>query len=277
MSLVQVLVPFQHGVQLATDAVTPVHPDDVPRDPGEMAAVVRERAALRNQVASLEVRVADLESENRLLSGTRLWSVEGERIGAQGRLIPGRVVTSDLLAWRASQLLNIGRLSGVGAGDAVVSGHFWIDRGEDAALRGGLAVLLAETLVGFVEEVGSHTSRVKLLSDPTVEMKVRVGRFVGEAFEAEAQAFWLVGRGQGLMEIREVDQRDVERGVIRTGDTVLSDPFSTNLPAAMVIGSVADAVPDRARPLLVNLTVSPAVEPSALRRVYVFDPQRSEP
>ena len=77
------------------------------------------------------------------------------------------------------------------------------------------------------------------------------------------------------MQIRDVKRRDVESGVVRTGDTVLSDPVSGLLPAAMTIGHIVEIKPDRANPLLSILTVQSAVDAKDLRRVYVYSPGRS--
>ena len=74
------------------------------------------------------------------------------------------------------------------------------------------------------------------------------------------------------MQIRDVKRGDVEAGVVQTGDTILSDPASGLLPAAMTIGHVTEITPDRANPLLSILSVRAAVDEKALRRVYVYDP-----
>jgi len=159
----------------------------------------------------------------------------------------------------------------------VVSQVFAVDRGEDAELRSGLAILLGEVFVGVIEQTGTHTSRAKLLSDVSVQMKVRIGRWIGGRFALVDRYFWLIGRGSGRMEIRDVERKDVETGVIQVGDTVLSDPQSDVLPAAMTIGKVSAASADRDNPLFAILTIAGAVPEGSLRRVYVYDPRRDAP
>ena len=134
------------------------------------------KAALAHQVAALTIRVAELEREVGILTATRLWDVDGARLGASGQLIPAGVVTGDLLPWRSSSLINAGTLQGVRPGAAVTSCHFTVNRGTDDSVRNGLAILLGETLIGWVEQAGTHTARVKLLTAPSVAMKVRIGR-----------------------------------------------------------------------------------------------------
>jgi cell shape-determining protein MreC len=275
VSLVQLLVPVQDAATIAGDAtaralsgggLTAVSSE-------EFAAARRQQAALEHQTAALAARVEELENEVKVLTATRLWSVSGRRIGSQGRLIPARAVTSDVLPWRSSRLVTAGSLQGVPPDVAVISNEFTIELGESAGLRGGLAILLGEAFVGVVEQVGTHTSRVKLLSDPSVQMKVRIGRFKDGAFTLADGYFWLVGRGGGRMEIRDVEARSIGSGAVRIGDVVLSDSMNANLPTAMTIGKVARIAPDRDNPLFAHLAVESAVAERDLNRVYVYDPQ----
>lgn len=295
ISLVQVLVPFQHAASAVMNKGTQVDPRTGADESNQGSTSIHlEKAALAHQVTALTVRVAELEREVGILTATRLWDVAGRRLGASGQLIPAGVVTGDLLPWRSSSLINAGTLQGVRPGAAVTSCHFTVDRGADDGMRSGLAILLGETLIGWVEQAGTHTARVKLLTDPSVEMKVRIGRFekVTDAsvdskpqgglkpaasnqqpvFRLAEGYFWLTGRGNGRMQIRDVKRGDVESGVVQVGDTILSDPASGLLPAAMTIGHVIEITPDRANPLLSILTVRAEVDEKALRRVYVYDP-----
>jgi len=273
ISLVQVIVPFQDAATVAADAISHLGEGRPSAVPGETYdALSREKAAVEHQAAALAARVAELEGDVRVLTATRLWEVAGRRIGASGRLIPARVIADDILPWRSSRLLNAGSVQGVQDGAAVVSQVFKVDRGEDADLRSGLAILLGEVFLGVIEQTGTHTSRVKLLSDVSVQMKVRIGRWTGDRFALVDRYFWLTGRGGGRMEIRDVERKDMETGVIQVGDTVLSDPQSDVLPAAMTIGKIAAASTDRDNPLFAILTIASAVPEQTLRRVYIYDP-----
>jgi len=273
ISLVQVLVPFQDATRAALDAS--VGGSESARDPiaaAEYAALLREKQALEHQVAALSIQIADLQIENSILKTIRLHGANDQPIWTRGRLIPARVVSEDLLAWRDSRLTNAGTLRGVQPGAPVCSNCFDIERGKRDGLRDGMAVLLSEVLVGYVDSVGTHTSQVRLLSDPDTEMRVRSGRFVEDRFEPSELVFWLTGKGRGSTEIRDVRREDVENGSVRVGDVVLADPTAKAAPAAMTIGRISQIRTDRQNPLLCILTVKSAVDERSLRRVYVFDP-----
>ena len=283
MSLMQVLVPFQHAATGAVEMIDDTEAHEEPVSGATYRSLSIEKAALEHQVASLVSRVTELESEVELLQGTRLWDAQGGRLGARGLLIPARVVTDDLLSWRASRLINVGTLQGVERGSVVTSHYFSIDRGEAGGVRSGLAILLKEVFIGIVEQAGTHTARVKLLSDPSVEMKVRIGRLRDEGFVPLDRYFWLKGRGRGVMEIRDVHRRDTRPAVdttgnevgppmIQVGDVVLSDPMSDLLPASMTVGRIARIEADLKNPLLCILQVESAMDVASLRRVYVYDP-----
>ena len=79
------------------------------------------------------------------------------------------------------------------------------------------------------------------------------------------------------MEIRDVERKDVETGVIQVGDVVLSDPQSEVLPAAMTIGKITAASSDRDNPLFAVLTIAAAVPEESLRKVFIYDPQPDGP
>jgi len=272
ISLVQILVPFQDAAARTADAAARTLRGAQPADDA-CEPLARENAVLLHQTAALAARVEELEGEVRLLAATRLWEVDGRRLGARGRLIPARVVTPDITPWRSSRLVTAGRLQGVQRGAAVTTATVTVDQGESAGMRSGLAVLLGEALVGVIEQAGTHTSRVRLFSDVATQMKVRLGRRSDRGVELLDGYYWLVGRGGGQMEIGDVDARGVEAGSIQIDDIVLSDPMSENLPAALTIGRVAAIAPDRNNPLFAILTIEPAVRESALERVYVFDPR----
>jgi cell shape-determining protein MreC len=234
--------------------------------------LARENAALRHQAAALALRVTELEGEVELLTATRLFDAGGGRLGARGRLIPAAIVAPDLLSWRASRLVNAGSLQGVRRDAPVVSRYFTLDEGAEGGIRDGMSVVLGEALIGVVDQVGTHDARFKLLSDVTVQMKVRIGRFTDNGFVPLTRYFWLTGRGAGKMEIHDAEKRDVDSGLVREGDVVLSDLTSGTLPVALTVGRITEVRPDRDNPLLSILTIESEVDPVSLRRVYIYDP-----
>ncbi|MHC4093845.1 MAG: rod shape-determining protein MreC, partial [Planctomycetota bacterium] len=271
MNLVQVLVPLQAGVTRLADGTTEAldgENDGVPA--AEHGRLARQAEALQNQVASMSVRIAQLEQANRELTGIR----DGGR-GPEGVLIPARVVADDLLAWRESGLIDAGTLRGVRRGAAVTSRSPTLDVGSRDGVTDGMAILAAEVLVGWVEHVGTHTTRVKLLSDPASRMTVTIGRLEQGRYVPASAAFWLEGAGSGLMKIIEVDHRYVEGDSpeLRIGDRVTTLADDPELPASMTIGTVTEIRPNPDNALLYTATVE-STAPERLRRVYVLDTTR---
>jgi len=269
----QVIVPMQDVTSGMLESVTGrLRPNAkaVPRE--QYDKLVLAEAAMEHRTAALALRAGELEKQIELLTATRMRNVDGGRIGARGRLIPARVLTDDLLRWRASRIITAGSVSGSREGAAVMSNHFSIATDEVEGLHPGLAIVLGEIYIGVVDQTSLHTSRVRLVTDPATEMKVRIGRGVGAGFEVIERYFWMVGRGGGLMEIRDVEARDVEAGIVQVGDWVLSDPLGPALPSALVIGRVSQIDKDRKNPLFAVLTVESSAPLEELERVYVYDP-----
>jgi cell shape-determining protein MreC len=262
-ALTQILLPFQHAASSAADSLSP--------EPG-LDSSAAAKAAAEHQAAALAARVQQLEAEVKLLTATRLWDINGQKIGAKGALIPARVIAGDLLPWRSSRLIDSGTATRVSAGDPVLSAVFTIDRGADEGARGGLAIVAGETLIGFIDHAAGQSARVRLLSDPQSAMKVRIGRVTDHGLEGPDRYFWLAGRGPGRMEIEDAEMQDAQDGRIRPGDLVLSDPEHELLPAALVIGSIERIDVNRDKPLFAVLSVRSAVDEKPLRRVYVYDP-----
>ena len=267
MNLLQILVPLQDTANRAVDAVSGTV---VGRPASRVSAAEWENAqarqqALQHTVVTLQSTIAALEQSNRELAAIR-----GR--GMPGKLIPARVVAPDVSAWRRSQLIDAGSLRSVRNDAAVISNYFTAHLGTEDGARTGLAVLSGEVLIGTIETAGTHTSRVKLLSDPTTRMAVLIARTQGDQFLPLDAEFWLVGAGENQARVRDVDHRYVKSGEIREGDGVLTVHGDPRLPVSMMVGTVRSAGPDRDNPLLYVLEVELAIDPARLRRVYVVDP-----
>ena len=130
-------------------------------------------------------------------------------------------------------------------------------------------------LIGWVEHAGTHTARVKLLSDPACRMPVIVGRLIQEdvtALSTVDAEFWLAGTGDGRLRVIDVDHRYVESDppAIQVGDMVLTSQYDQRLPVPLTIGTVSEIEANPHNRLLYTLTVESAV-PERLREVYVLD------
>jgi len=273
ISLVQVLIPFQDATRVAVDkAADSLQPAGAPVPAEAFETLQREKAGLERQLAAMSIRLTDLQEQNSILTAIRSHDVNDRRIWTRGRLIPARVIAEDVLAWRDSRLINAGTLRSVQRGAPVMSNLLGIDHGSEEGLRPGMAVLLSEALVGFIEHTGTHTARVRLVSDVATKMRVRTGRFTENKFAPSPHLFYLTGKGRGVMEIRDVSRDDVDSGSVQLGDLVLVDPTAGSAPAAMTIGRISDIRTDRHNPLLRILTVQSPINADSLREVYVYDP-----
>jgi cell shape-determining protein MreC len=275
LSLFQVVTPAQQAVNSMTDVVVGGTEAPVAALSSEqLGDLIRERTSLQHEALTLAAQVDNLKQEVDLLRATRQFSAGGKNLGARGQLIPAEVISDDSLQWRSSLLLSAGSVQGVQGGQMAASRVFSVRLGANEGARSGLAILRGEVLVGRIEQVGTHTSRVKLLSDVTEQRKVRIGRLTDRGAAMIEGYQWLTGLGRGRMEIRGVDRRlvDPQRPVILANDIVLSDPSLEELPTPMVIGVIESITPDRDNPLLVILEVRTAVDEKSLERVLVYDP-----
>jgi cell shape-determining protein MreC len=275
INAVQFLNPFQIAADGSVHAVESVFGGDVTTISAEEARQIElANAALRHRIIALSARVDELDREVHLLGATRAFTVDGRRLGPVGRLIPATVLGDDFLPWRSSLLLAAGTSDGVRIGQPVASRHFTIGLAPEEEAVFGQAILLGEVLIGWVEQSGTHASRVRLCSDLATQMKVRIGRWTGDGVVLVDGYYWLTGRGRGAMQVGGVERRllEGEPSTVAVGDVVVSDPMSQVLPAALCVGTIESIAPDVHNPLLAVVMVRAPLEGSSLDRVYVFDP-----
>lgn len=251
----------------------------------EHAELVSRLEALRNENASLAIHMAEAQAKI-----SELTRVRENGFPSQGKLIPARVIAGDAVAARGSLRLSKGKLSSVKAGDWVTSRRF-VDAGEKDGVRQGAGVLARETLIGWVEEADTFTSRVVLLSDNFSVQRImaRIERFNPKknsrlvvTLNGAPARFALEGAGRGIMVIHEIDAGSVEKGVIQVGDIVTSDPNDSRLPVAMVIGEITaleKVRDDKKKPLFYTAHVKHRYDPASLGQVFVadFSPETQRP
>jgi cell shape-determining protein MreC len=266
MSLVQVILPFQDAAGSMASAAGDLieFSPSRPVSAEQHAAVQRENQALRHALAALTMRVDGLQRERDALARIRARGLH------DGRLIPARVVAADALAWRESRLVNAGTLRGVREEAAVASHHFSVEADANAQPQSGQAVLAGEILVGFVDQAGTHSARVVLLTDPQTRMRVRVARCEEQGCAPLDADFWLVGDGGAVLRILDVDHRYIKSGAIQEGDLVFSAPTDA-LPIALTIGSIKSLRADPDNSLLYVVDVAPPLALHEIRDVLIVD------
>jgi cell shape-determining protein MreC len=266
INLVQVIAPFQDWAGRSADSAgAVVSPSDPAPSAKDWQRLQRENAALRHQLAALSGNFEQLERDFAAAAGIRRLGLSG------GKLIPARVVAEDALPWRESRLVNAGLLSGIRRGSAVASNLFTIAPERADAVAPGKMVLSGEVLVGFVEQVGTHTARVRMLTDRQTQLKVTIARYRDGVFHPLDAEFYLVGTGGRQLEVRDVDHRYIRNESIQVGDSVITVAGSRHLPVALTVGEIKAITPDPDNSLLYRLTVDPPVAGDDLRSVFVID------
>ncbi|MEJ5260890.1 MAG: rod shape-determining protein MreC [Anaerohalosphaeraceae bacterium] len=146
-----------------------------------------------------------------------------------------------------------------------------ISRGSDHGLAPGQMVLSekGDSVLGIVQEVSARLSRVRLLTDSSVTLEVRIRR---EGAELE-----YVGRmsGDGKNGCRiPLLSRDYD---IREGDVVFAAPQPGVLETPLVVGRCVRVRPDEEHPLLWDIAVRPVEDAYAQKVVAVAVPALSLP
>lgn len=163
-----------------------------------------------------------------------------------------------------------------GAGPAILpakiityqpSEYLFIDRGSEHGLQPGHYVLGEDTVVGVISETSPATSRVKLLTNKTSMLPVRIQR--------EGKLKYIVanmkGDGMGGCKVSLVSrEKDV-----KPGDAVYAAPVSGRLSSSRIIGEISSAWPAENDPLLWDIKVSPLYSAEELTdvAVVIIDPQ----
>jgi rod shape-determining protein MreC len=131
-----------------------------------------------------------------------------------------------------------------------------IDRGTDHGIRYGMPVVTQQGLVGRVEAVIASASRVKLITDSTSVVNVRL-----QTADIEAQ---LIGSltGDVFLDMIPFDE------VIDPGDVILTSGLGGNYPPNVFVGQVL-STQRRDNELFQTASVQPIVDFTSLNAVLV--------
>lgn len=126
-----------------------------------------------------------------------------------------------------------------------------LNKGSDHGIRPGQMVITEanDSIIGVVQEVSAQLCRVRLLTDPSQNLEVRIRRS-GRDTEYPGR---LVGDGKNACRIPLLS-RDYD---IREGDVVYASPRPGILEIPLVIGEVTQVRPDDEHPLLWDIIVKP--------------------
>lgn len=135
-----------------------------------------------------------------------------------------------------------------------------IDRGADAGIRVGMAVLNPSLLAGIVTRVESDRAQVTLLVDPNVQLGARL-----LSSGAEGIVYGRGWRGGGLLEFRHLPP-DTQ---VQPGELVVTSGRTIGVPPGLVIG-VVTGIERRVEEDELRLTVRPLANLQDLRSVSVL-------
>ncbi len=139
-----------------------------------------------------------------------------------------------------------------------------IDCRENVSLVQGQFVLGDNSIIGTISDVSSRTASVKLFTDPTSRIAVKIG-------ELDLK-MWMQGNGNNTAKIPLVS---IEHK-IKKGDNVFALKKAGFLDAPVIIGRVDQLKRDDKNPLLWDITVEPACDIEQLEDVaiIIMNPQK---
>lgn len=137
-----------------------------------------------------------------------------------------------------------------------------INCGEKNGLARGQFVLGDNTIIGAISEVSPHTARVKLITDPTSKIAVKIrGLNIGAVMQ---------GNGKNSASVRLLKHK------IKIGEKVRACKKPGFLDVPMITGTVARCETDDENPLLWDITVEPVCDIERLNSVAVIIMKRQE-
>ncbi len=143
-------------------------------------------------------------------------------------------------------------------------GELIINRGQDDGVAKGQYVLGLNNVIGTVSETASRTAMVKLVTDPTSKIEIKMAesniKRIMQGAGNNSAKIWLLSK----------EHR------VKTGDRVFARKTPGLLDGALIIGKVTGCKTDEENPLLWDITVEPSCNAGALENVAVIimNPQR---
>jgi len=135
-------------------------------------------------------------------------------------------------------------------------GELIISCGVDDGLAAGQFVLGDNSVIGRISDVSSRTAKVKLITDPTSKMAVKIaGLNAGSLMQ---------GSGSNSARIQLVKYK------VKVRDDIYADKKPGFLDAPIIVGKVGECRRNEENPLLWNIAVEPACEIKSLNEVAVI-------
>ena len=133
-----------------------------------------------------------------------------------------------------------------------------INRGQEDDLAKDQFVLVDNSIIGTISDVASRTALVKLITDPTSRIAVKIAKLNMDRI--------MQGNGNDSANVRLVSTKYK----IRTGDVVYAQKKPGLLSTPVIAGTVAQCKSNDENPLLWDITVKPACDIKTLTDVAVI-------
>jgi rod shape-determining protein MreC len=197
----------------------------------------KELQALVNKLQVENVRMKEVEAENRNLRKLLNFTRENPTYAFKGAQVVGKVLGYDPNPFLQYIILDVGSEDGIRVGMPVVT-----DRG----------------LVGRISEVYAHTSKVLLITDPdsAVSGLLQTSRLTG------------IVRGQGANEDLLMDYLP-QHQKIGKGEIVITSGMGGEFPKNLIIGQVTQVI-QRDYNIFQKVVVHPSVDFDRLENVLVI-------
>jgi rod shape-determining protein MreC len=201
-----------------------------PTETVDYAKLMTMQQRLRNHVANLQAQIEEARRQIEALSGLRT--------------VP---------EWNRMSF----RLAGIINDPGQAQTDLLINRGQEDGVAVGQFVLGDNGVIGAVSDVSAQTARVKLITDPTSRIAVRIG--------AEGDRGVMEGRGPDTAVIPQVPAKRQPK----VGDPIyaLKTPGFPGVP--IVTAEVLDSRRDPESPMLWEIRVRPVCNIANLREVAV--------
>ncbi|NCN58446.1 hypothetical protein COW99_03975 [Candidatus Roizmanbacteria bacterium CG22_combo_CG10-13_8_21_14_all_38_20] len=133
------------------------------------------------------------------------------------------------------------------------SRYLFIDQGKASGVKAGSAVVSQEILIGTVMEVGEHSSKIKVLTDPESKIPVRT----------QSGALGLLQGGDNKLMLTRILQSET----LKIGDLV-GTSGAEGLPGGILIGVINQLLDDKVE-VYQQAVISPSIDYQLLTFVFV--------
>ena len=133
-----------------------------------------------------------------------------------------------------------------------------INRGQIDGLDKGQFVLADNSIIGTISDVSSRTARVKLVTDPTSKIAVKIAKLNMDRI--------IQGNGNSSAKVQLVSTKYK----IKVGDVVYAQKKPGFLSTPVIVGTVAQRKSNDENPLVWDITVKPACDIESLTDVAII-------